>query len=157
MPDVTPRMSTKEYRRRFLGGDESTPAKASKYRNKPVRIDGIRFDSQIEAAYYLFLLSEKKAGRISYFLRQVAIHLPARRYVVDFLVFRCRSSINGDGPAGSHEYIDVKGQETDMFRHKRDTVHAVHREIFIRCVRREEIDKSYINTVKELVAHERQT
>ena len=39
-------------------------AKPSKYRNTPVTVDGIRFDSKREAAYYSELKIREKAGEV---------------------------------------------------------------------------------------------
>lgn len=87
-------------------------AKRSKYGNQVTYVDGIRFDSKREAAYYQQLTLRKAAGEVSYFLRQVSLHLPGgTRYVVDFLVF----FTDGRAP----EYVDVKGRETKEFRIKK--------------------------------------
>lgn len=87
-------------------------ARVSKYGAIATTVDGIRFDSKKEARYYEQLKLRKAAGEVSYWLRQVPLHMPGgTRYVVDFLVFFA------DGRAP--EYVDVKGRETAMFRVKR--------------------------------------
>lgn len=88
----------------------------TKYGNLPTVVDGIRFDSKKEAAYYGQLKLRKEAGEVLYWLRQVPIHLPGgTRYVIDFLVFFVDR-------ARAPEYVDVKGRETAMFRVKRREV-----------------------------------
>ncbi len=74
-----------------------------KYRAVPVSIDGIRFDSKLEASYYQHLKGLKKIGIIHHFHRQVPFDLPGGvKYICDFLVFYIR-------PDSYCEYIDVKG------------------------------------------------
>ncbi len=64
-------------------------AGANKYRAKPVVLDGIRFDSKLEARRYDELRLEQLAGKVLYFLRQVPFHLPGGViYRADFLVVR---------------------------------------------------------------------
>lgn len=88
-------------------------ARASKYGAIATTVDGIRFDSKKEARYYEQLKLRKAAGEVSYWLRQVPLHMPGgTRYVVDFLVF----FVDQSRPP---EYVDVKGRETAMFRMKR--------------------------------------
>lgn len=90
--------------------------RVNKYGNKITTVDGIRFDSKREAQYYRELLLRKAAGEVSYWLRQVPIHLPGgTRYVLDFLVFFVDQ-------AKPPEYVDVKGRETATFRLKRREV-----------------------------------
>ena len=92
--------------------------KASKYRNVRTEVDGYKFDSKKEAAYYCDLKLRQRAGEVSYFLRQVPIHLPGGvRYVCDFLIFY---------PDGSHEYVDVKGVRTRTYIMKKKMVEALY-------------------------------
>ena len=91
----------------------STP-KPNKYGAKPTTVDGIRFDSKREAAYYVRLKLRVQCGEVRYFLRQVPLHLPGgTRLVVDFL------EVHADGAL---HYIDVKGRETAAFKIKRREV-----------------------------------
>ena len=92
--------------------------KRSKYGAKPTVVDGIRFDSQAEARYYERLKLRVAAGEVSYFLRQVPLHLPGNtRYVLDFL------EVLADG---SIRHVDVKGVQTDVFRLKKRQVEALY-------------------------------
>ena len=94
----------------------------SKYRNKKTVVDGITFDSKLEAEYYLHLKLMLKFKKILGFEMQKKVLLQdgyARPstgtkvrpifYVVDFLVYEN----NGD-----KTYVDVKGMKTDVFKLK---------------------------------------
>lgn len=90
------------------------PVKKSKYNNNRVRVDGILFDSQLEADYYSDLKLQLKMGTIRGFCRQPEFILQegfgATKpvcYRADFIVF------NLDGTA---EIIDTKGFETQEFK-----------------------------------------
>lgn len=98
--------------RRLMGFGTTKALPARKYHNQPTVVDGIRFDSKREARYYEELKLRRAAGEVTYWLRQVPLHMPGgTRYVVDFLVFFS----DGRAPA----YVDVKGRETQVFRLKR--------------------------------------
>jgi hypothetical protein len=88
--------------------------RANKYGAQVTVVDGIRFDSKREARYYERLVRERAAGLVSYFLRQVPIHLPGgTKLVIDFLVVMADGAIR---------HIDVKGRETTAFKIKRREV-----------------------------------
>lgn len=92
--------------------------KPHKYKAKPNVVDGIRFDSKKEAAYYLALKDRVRAGEVITFLRQVPIHLPGgTKLVVDFLEF------HADGTA---HVVDVKGMQTEAFKIKKREVEAIY-------------------------------
>lgn len=100
--------------------------RANKYGAVATEVDGIRFDSKAEARYYVGLKDRVDSGRVLYFLRQVAIHLPGGvRYVVDFLEFHADGSVH---------YIDVKGVLTAQFKTKKRLVEALY-PIKIECVK----------------------
>jgi hypothetical protein len=89
-------------------------ATRTKYRNTPTTIDGITFDSRLEAEYYSHLKLLKAAGIVRYFLTQVSIRLSCgSRYVADFEV------IYEDGRI---EFVDTKGIETQVFKLKKRMV-----------------------------------
>lgn len=88
----------------------------SKYKSKKVEIDGIIFDSKMEAEYYLYLKKQKKEGKIKDFGLQTKFDLiPAFKkgnkrygkttYTVDFAIYHWNGEV---------EYIDVKGMETQQ-------------------------------------------
>lgn len=90
----------------------------NKYGAVVTHVNGIRFDSKREAAYYERLCLRVQLGEVRYFLRQVPLHLPGgTRLVVDFL------EVHADG---SLHYVDVKGRETDAFKIKRREIQAVY-------------------------------
>ena len=88
----------------------------SKYKNKKVVVDGVKFDSKHEAEYYLYLKRLKEEGKIKDFGLQHKFELQpsfkkygkthrAISYTVDFAIYHN----NGDV-----EYVDVKGMETQQ-------------------------------------------
>lgn len=106
-------MQRHNMRRRAPG----VPSK-SKYGNKKVTIDGHTFDSKKEANYYLYLLSEQQADRVTMFLMQAPIALPGGvKYVIDFVVFRADGSV---------EWVDVKGMRTDVYKLKKRQVETLY-------------------------------
>lgn len=88
----------------------------SKYKNKKVVVDGVKFDSKHEAEYFLYLKRLKEEGKIKDFGLQHKFELQpsfkkygkthrAITYTVDFAIYHN----NGDV-----EYVDVKGMETQQ-------------------------------------------
>lgn len=85
--------------------------KPSKYRNRAEVIDGIRFDSKLEARCYEALKLRKLAGEVLWFTRQVPFRLEGGvHYRADFLAVLA---------AGGVEVIDAKGFETAASKNKR--------------------------------------
>ena len=85
-----------------------------KYNNNRVEVDGILFDSQLEADYYSDLKLQLKMGTIKGFCRQPQFILQEGfgdvrpiTYKPDFIVF------HNDG---SYEIVDIKGFETQEFK-----------------------------------------
>ena len=63
-----------------------TGSRITKYRNKPIVVDDIRFDSKAEARRYEVLKLLRAAGKIKWFTRQVPFYLPGGIvYRADFL------------------------------------------------------------------------
>ena len=96
--------------------------KANKYGARPKTVDGIRFDSTLEADYYVYLKALEMAGVIAKLELQVKCelypaqkhpdtgkHIRAITYVADFRVTY---------PDGSVEYLDTKGYEKPEFKLK---------------------------------------
>lgn len=96
--------------------------KANKYGARPKTVGGIRFDSTLEAEYYVYLKALEKAGVISKLELQVKCellpaqkhpltgkHIRAINYFADFRVTY---------PDGSIEYLDTKGFEKPEFKLK---------------------------------------
>ena len=81
-------------------------------------VDGIKFQSKLEAKYYGMLKLRQRGGEIVFFLRQVPFHLPGGvKYVVDFQEFH---------KDGTVHFIDVKGMETPEFKAKKKMVEALY-------------------------------
>jgi hypothetical protein len=89
-----------------------------KYNSVKTELDGITFDSKLEASYYIYLKQLKMAGKVLFFLRQVPFHLPGKvTYRVDFQVFTATGSVH---------FIDVKGMETAGFLLKKKQVEELY-------------------------------
>lgn len=92
------------------------PKRANKFGAMATKVDGLRFDSKLEAKRYRELVLLQKSGAISYFLRQVAFMLPGGiRYRVDFQIFYRHQDGVRLGPttgcAQVVEYEDCKGHQ----------------------------------------------
>ena len=103
-----------EYQKRT--GAAIEPVKKSKYNNRKTIVDGISFDSALEADKYSELKLSLKMGVINGFCRQAEFILQEGfgltkpiTYLADFVVF------NLDGTA---EVIDTKGFCTETFKIK---------------------------------------
>lgn len=91
----------------------------SKYRNSKVALDGLKFDSKLEASHYLLLKNRLRRGEIKRLARQVEIELTKNsknnkdkvRYVADFVFF--------DLSLNSWVIFDSKGVLTDAYKIKR--------------------------------------
>jgi hypothetical protein len=96
--------------------------KPRKYRNQPVEVDGVRFDSKREAQRYQSLMVAYKAGRISDLELQVRFDLHAPngdligRYVADFTY---RLVAPGMATHGRLFVEDAKGVRTPLYRWKK--------------------------------------
>lgn len=112
---------TKEQGRELL----AKKPKKRKYRNEPIVVDGIRFDSRREAAYYAKLKRRDKLGEVAGVALQVPFPIlgPAGElictYVADFVFF--------DHLADRLRVIDVKGVETRDFKLKKKLMKVMKR------------------------------
>ena len=108
----------------------------NKYNNKKTIVDGIKFDSEMESHYYIYLKHLKEIGEIVDFvlqptyLLQEGFNLNGKRiraitYKADFKV------IYKDG---HEEVIDVKGKLTEEFKIKRKMLLYRYRDINFKCV-----------------------
>lgn len=96
-----------------------TKPKAGKYRNRPVTLDGIRFDSQKESRRWLQLRVLQAKGQIQKLQRQVAFPLIVNgqiiaKYRADFVYEE----------KGKRIVEDVKGFKTDLYRIKNKLMFA---------------------------------
>ena len=81
-------------------------------------MDGIKFASKKEAAYFQQLLLRQKVGDVLFFLRQVPFHLPGGvKYILDFQEFRSDGTVH---------FIDTKGMKTPMYVAKKKMVEALY-------------------------------
>ena len=108
----------------------------NKYKNKKTIVDGIKFDSEMESHYYVYLKQLKEIGEVVDFvlqptyLLQEGFDLNGKRirpitYKADFKV------IYKDG---HEEVIDVKGKLTEEFKIKRKMLLYRYRDINFKCV-----------------------
>ncbi len=89
-----------------------------KFHAKPTELDGIKFASKKEAAYYSELLLRVRVGEVLFFLRQTPFHLPGGvKYVCDFTEF------HSDGTV---VFVDVKGMKTESYKAKKRMVEALY-------------------------------
>ena len=117
------RMTGKEYLEYMSKNKKSN--KENKYNNRKVEVDGFKFDSKLEADYYIRLKLLKRAGEIQSFTLQPEyllldgfkkdgkVHRPIK-YIADFEIK------HNDGTI---EVVDTKGVKTQVFRIKEKLFH----------------------------------
>lgn len=94
------------------------PAKRAKYKNRKTVVDGIRFDSMAEAAYYSKLKLWRQCEAVEWFCFQPVFDCGGGvTYRADFIV---------KWADGRTEVVDVKGFETREFLNKAKQVEAIH-------------------------------
>lgn len=116
----------------------------TKYHAKKTVVNGIMFDSRLEADRYQQLLLLEKAGEITGLMLQVEFQIlkgwtnpetgeriKSRHYVADFVYH--------DRQTGRFVIEDTKGMETADFRLKWDYMKSEYPEYEFRKVRREEV------------------
>ncbi len=82
----------------------------TKYRNHVTIVDGLRFDSRLEADRYLELKLLRAAGDVRFFIRQAPFDIaPGVKYRADFVV---------SWASGEVTVEDCKGHLTDVSRVK---------------------------------------
>lgn len=112
---------------------------SGRYKSKECYINGIKFDSLMEAKYYVYLLEQKNNGFIKDFSMQVKFPLMNKYrnkftgkvirgidYYADFVVNKLDDSV---------EAIDVKGVETDVFKIKQKLFGSIYPDIRLACYR----------------------
>lgn len=92
----------------------------NKYRNKKTVVDGHKFDSKLEAEYYLLLKYKKKQGKIKDFRLQPRCTLQEtfKRDGKTYRSITCIADFEVLHNDGSTQVIDVKGMMTDVFKIK---------------------------------------
>jgi len=92
--------------------------KRHKYGAKPTEVDGIKFGSKREAAYYSELKLRQRAGEVIGFLMQVPLRLTGGViYRMDFLEFLTDGTCKG---------VEVKGFETATWKLKKRMVDELY-------------------------------
>jgi len=98
----------------------SKPGKELKYRNEPVKIDGIRFDSKKEGNRYLELKEQERIGLISNLELQPEFVLQERFKHKDETIGAIKYRADFKYLKNDVEIIeDVKGTRTPIFKLKR--------------------------------------
>lgn len=100
--------------------DNGTMFEVAEIKKYNLDIKGIRFDSKMEAEYYLILKSKLERGEIDDLILQPKYVLqdsPKIQYVADFEIMH---------PWGDSETIDVKGMETPAFKMKKKIFSKVY-------------------------------
>lgn len=145
------------YRRGLISSFEipKNMGKKSRYTTyKPV-IDKIKFDSMMEARYYLKLLKDKADGIIEDFKLQYPFCLQPKfkkngktfrgiEYVCDFFIY-----INKD----DREVIDIKGKETVEFKIKRKLFEYKYPELSLKVIQYYEPSDEWLelDEIKKLI------
>lgn len=95
--------------------------KKSKYNARKVTVDGLRFDSELEAKFYGQLKLLQKVGAIDGFCRQARFIVTegdtagsATEYLCDFVIFY---------PDHTYKIVDTKGVQTEVFKLKMKSFH----------------------------------
>ncbi|CAM2830157.1 DUF1064 domain-containing protein [Hathewaya histolytica] len=110
----------------------------SKYNNKKVIYNGIKFASKMERDYYIYILGLKEDGVVADIELQPVFLLQEKfkygnktirsiKYKADFRVAY---------KDGHTEVIDVKGTVTDVFKIKRKMLLSKYKDIDFKCVRK---------------------
>jgi len=94
----------------------------NKYRAKKVKLDGITFDSKLEAARYNHLKELEADGIIS----NIEVHPPFPCVVNDKKVCLYKADFRYVNSEGEIVVEDTKGIETPMFRLKKKLVEALY-------------------------------
>lgn len=121
----------------LMSAKEEKTYNSGRYKHKKCIINDIQFDSLMEARYYVYLLEQKSFGFIKDFAMQVRYTLMEKyknkftnktirpiEYLADFVVQKLDGTI---------EAIDVKGQETDVFKIKQKLFGYKYPDIKLTC------------------------
>jgi hypothetical protein len=114
------RWSAEEYAN-FRGDKLERKIKRSKYGAKKTEIDGIRFDSKLEAKRYSILKIARDAGHLTFEMQvRYDLHVNGDHicfYKADFVVTY---------PAGRVVVEDCKGVKTPVYKLKKKMMKAIH-------------------------------
>lgn len=106
----------------------------NKYENKKVTVDGIKFDSQLEANRYCELKILQRAGQIKDLRRQISFelqpgykkngrHIQSINYIADFVYY----------DVNKKKFIveDTKGYKTEIYKLKKKILEYVYPDVEI--------------------------
>jgi hypothetical protein len=108
----------------------------NKFKNKKTEIDGIKFDSEMESHYYLYLIHLKEIGEVVDFELQPT-YILQEGFTKDGKKIRpitYRADFRVIYVDGHEEVIDVKGRVTAEFSLKRKMLLYKYRDINFKCV-----------------------
>lgn len=108
----------------------------NKFKNKKTEIDGIKFDSEMESHYYLYLIHLKEIGEVVDFELQPT-YILQEGFTKDGKKIRpitYRADFRVIYVDGHEEVIDVKGRVTAEFSLKRKMLLYKYRNINFKCV-----------------------
>ena len=108
----------------------------NKFKNKKTEIDGIKFDSEMESHYYLYLKELKEEGVVVDFELQPTFILQ-EGFIKDGKKIRpitYKADFKVTYIDGYIEVIDVKGKMTEEFKLKRKMLLYKYRDINFKCV-----------------------
>jgi len=110
----------------------------SKYNNKKVIVDSIKFDSKDEALYYLHLKEEKEKGEVLEFILQPKVTLiPGyKKYGKSIRAMTYKPDFWVKYKDNTEEYIDVKGMATQASEMRRKLFDFFHQDKTLRWVQR---------------------
>lgn len=110
-------LSRQEYR------EQAKPKKQRKYRNEPVTVDGHKFASKREAAFYAELKLRDKAGEVA----EVELQKPFVLSIKGILIgtYKCDFAFY-DNVRHCYRVVDVKGVLTREFQRTRRLMRALH-------------------------------
>lgn len=101
---------------------DANKKKNNKYRNTPVVVDGVRFQSKREAEYYAELKLREKAGEVY----EVEMQRPFAIVINGQLVCTYKSDFHFyDAIAERRRVVDTKGYATPEFKLKKKLMKAV--------------------------------
>ena len=127
--------------------DSKEPKKMGRIKAVKKTVDGITFDSTMEANYYEYLKAEQAKGNILCFKLQPEYQLldgyekygrkiRGIKYIADFLVvYNDESEI----------VIDVKGRETDDFKLKRKLFDAIYPDLTLKLITYNKTTESWVD------------
>ena len=119
-----------------------------KYGNFKCEVNGISFDSIMEAKYYLYLKQLEKEKTIKKFERQVKFDLIPKGKTKDGRTYRAITYIADfvlQYKDGDKEIVDVKGKKTPEFKIKEKLFYHFHPDKFFHCIQYDAKTKQWMD------------